>query len=107
LESNPDKAFHVREIADEVLDTDWEAAHESTRLKEELDEDEYYERVDNDDLPDSHVPAFSNTIETVRLDHDISKLLDEGQIVQREVDADPLDFPYDWDTVVVFRYAGD
>lgn len=106
LRENQDSAFHEREIADEVLGTDWEASHEDERLSQELTEEEYNQRLHNDDLPTSHLAIAENPIITQRLIPALQKLLDEQKIEQRIVDADGFGFPYDWDTVTAFSYSG-
>ena len=104
LESNPNKAFHERELVDELLDGDWEASHETDRLHDELSEEEFEKRLHNDDLPNSEVPFAQNIHLSLRLQTVLSQLMDEGLIIGREIDPDALGFPYDWDSTTVFTY---
>jgi hypothetical protein len=105
LRDNPEKAFTEREIADEVLGTDWETAHERERLRREIGEEEYEARRQAGDLPGEDREPLADSIGTVYVGHGLSRLLDLDLVEWRAVDADALDLPYDWETVEVYTVS--
>jgi hypothetical protein len=107
LKEDPDSAFHHREIADEVLGTDWSKVHESRRLEDEISEEEYDRRFRSGDLPDSDVNHLAHQFQMPSLEIALSKLLDRGVIEVRQVDADAFDLPSDWDVTTAYSYTGD
>jgi hypothetical protein len=107
ISSNPEMVYHEREIADEIMDTNWELSREPARLEQTLSEDEFNERLYNDNLLDSDISAHVNSTQTVRLYYVLSKLVDQAKTEARIVDAEALDWPYDWDEVTLYTHAGD
>jgi hypothetical protein len=106
LKQHPDTAFHKREIADELTHTEWEASRETERLKQDLTEEEFEQRLYNDDLPDSHLTLHHNALEMPYVEMALSKLIEEKKVYYRKVDADAFDLPYDWETVTAFSHKG-
>lgn len=102
LSDHPGEAFTEREIADAVLDTDWETAHERERLRREVGDEAYERRREEGDLPGEAREPLADSINTVYVGLALSRLLDLDLIEWRAVDADALDLPYDWDRVEVY-----
>ena len=102
LRDHPGEAFTEREIADAVLDTNWETAHERERLRRDIGEDAYERRYEEGDLPGEDREPLADSINTVYVGLALSRLLDLDLIEWRAVDADALDLPYDWDRVEVY-----
>ncbi|MEF8776818.1 MAG: hypothetical protein V5A43_09995 [Haloarculaceae archaeon] len=102
LGDHPDQAFTERDIADAVLDTDWETAHERERLRQEIGEEAYEERGREGDLPGADRQPLADSINTVYVGLALSRLLDLDLIEWRAVDAEALGLPYDWDEVEVY-----
>lgn len=102
LGAHPDQAFTEREIADAVLDTDWEIAHERERMRLELGEEAYEKRRREGELPGDERQPLADSINTVYVGLALSRLLDLDLIEWRAVDADALEFPSDWDQVEVY-----
>ena len=104
LRQNPNQVYFDRELADELLETDWEAGRERERLRNELSEEEFEERRQNDNLPGTDRSPMVDAIRMCALDDALSRLIDNNQIEQRVVDASAFDLPYDWETVTGFTY---
>ena len=102
LRDHPGEAFTEREIADAVLDTNWETAHERERLRRDIGEEAYERRLQEGDLPGEDREPLADSINTVYVGLALSRLLDLDLIEWRAVDADALDLPYDWDRVEVY-----
>lgn len=105
LRDHPDQAFTEREIADEVLGTDWETAHERERLRTEIGAEEYETRRQAGDLPGEDREPLADSIDTVYVGVGLSRLLDLDLVEWRAVDAAALDLPYDWETVDVYTVS--
>ena len=102
LRDHPGEAFTEREIADAVLETNWETAHEREHLRREIGEEAYERRRAEGDLPGEDREPLADSINTVYVGLALSRLLDLDLIEWRAVDADALDLPYDWDRVEVY-----
>jgi hypothetical protein len=106
LQEHSDQAFRPRELADELLGTQWAEGEETERLREQLTEEEFNERLHEGELPDEDAAPIADFYLNSQLDNALMKLLDMDLIEQREVDAGNLDIPFDWDTVIVITYSG-
>ena len=52
LRTNSSNAYHPRELADEVVGTEWEKQHERERKMQELGEEEYLSREHEGEFPE-------------------------------------------------------
>lgn len=89
LHKHPDEAFRLGEILDELYDTHFMALDENDRLREELGEDEYQEKKNEDvpTLPYGEEDLYNYT--KLR----INDLVLEGIIDARTVSAEYFDAP--------------
>lgn len=103
---HPDQAYRTRELADELLDTTFEASEERDRLEAELPEEEYEDRLHEGVLPggDDHSP-LANMMSLRHIETALTRLLDDGLVEAREVEAEVFDLPEE--TTIVYTYAGD
>lgn len=111
LQENPDRAYHLRELADEVLETDWELSHEEERERQRLGEEEFQRRVNNGeydgkfdtDLSESFIERSQTDILRAVLD----LLIEEEKVEARTLPQDATEIPYeDFGEVLHFTYAG-
>ncbi|MFC7046070.1 hypothetical protein ACFQH6_12180 [Halobacteriaceae archaeon GCM10025711] len=101
---NPDRAFHLRELADELVQTDWERAHEQERTIQEVGEEEYFQNLDEADAPPGD--ATTDLIYTNFLRVQLQSLEEQGFVEAREVPVERSDIPYpDWETVTYYALA--
>lgn len=104
LRKHPDKVFRPRELSDELLDTSWEAGRKREELRQELSEEEYHERAQNDELPGEDIIREWEATKMAYIEMAIDQLRGQDQIEIRQVDADAFDIPYDWDTTTGITY---
>lgn len=109
LKSEPNQAFHYRELSDEVSITDWEKAHERERKRQEVGEDEFAERVVEGEFPELESPAGDAITEgdaTSRVLSAAEELVFSGLLQSRQVAVEETDIPYeDWETVLFYRFV--
>lgn len=101
LKEHQNKAYSSRELCDEIHDTDFESLNEAIRLQNELSEEEYGRRAQNNDLPrlydeDFDIDTTMNHLLSVHMT--LHQLAFEGVIESRKVPTDRLNIPYDWES---------
>jgi hypothetical protein len=111
LRENDDWAFHARELADEVLDTDWELAHRRERERERLGEDEFRERVaageyDGQLVEDSGGKAVADSIQTQATIDICNALVRAGEVQVRAVPPEATNIPHPDEEVLYYTYDG-
>ena len=79
------EAFHVRELADEIVDTDWESVHEEER-RDDTDERNSVQRL-------AETLDFQDR--TGRLKVFLALLEEDGEIEVREVPIEDTDIPFE------------
>lgn len=113
LRENDEWAFHARELADEVLDTDWELAHRRERERRRLGEAEFRERLEAGEyegqlLADSGGKAVADSIQTQAIIDICNALVRAGELEVRAVPPDAADIPTDDDDeVLYYTYVGE
>jgi hypothetical protein len=110
LRDNSESAFTVRELADEIMETSWERAHEEERERQRLGEDEFEDRRAAGEYDGRFETSFSDTImdqiDTTRLVSALDQLLADDVIEARTLPADETDIPYeDFGPVVHYTYS--
>jgi hypothetical protein len=104
LQQNGDRAYHYRELADEVLDTTWIDVHEREREIQRVGEDQYYEQRD-DDATTNFGRTITNHTDTTLLLAVLDSLISEGVVERREVAISETDIPYeDWNSISHYTY---
>jgi len=112
LRENDSWAFHARELADEVLDTDWALAHRREREIRRVGREEFRERLrageyDNQ-YEDSGGKAVADAIQTQAIIAICNALVHRGHVAVRSVPPEESNIPNDdWDEVRYFTYAGE
>lgn len=112
LRTNESWAFHARELADEVLDTDWELAHRREREIRRVGREEFQERLQSGEYDnqyeDSGGKAVADAIQTQAIIAICNALAREGLVEVRSVPPEESNIPNDdWDEVRYFSYVGD
>ena len=107
LSNHPDEAFRPREIADVVMDTEWEIGEERERFIQRVGEDEYFENRDKyrDQEPEDQENVQVDFTLTVALEIEIGNLVRQGFVESRKVSGDEVDTPFDWDQVTHYTYG--
>lgn len=112
LEKNDAWAFHARELADEVLDTNWELAHRREREIRRVGREEFHERLrageyDNQ-YEDSGGKAVADAIQTQAIIAILNGLARDGLVEVRSVPPGESNIPNDdWEEVRYFTHAGE
>lgn len=106
LRNNPDRAFRAREIADEIIDTDWESIEETERLQQQLDEEEYERRLYEGELPDEEVSTLGHLISMNTIDIALMQLINMDLVETRMVSVEAFNLPDDFEEVAAYAYAG-
>lgn len=112
LRANESWAFHARELADEVLDTDWELAHRRQREIDRVGREEFHERLRADEYDnqyeDSGGKAVADAIQTQAIIAICNALVHEGLVEVRSVPPEESNIPHDdWDEVRYFTWVGE
>lgn len=112
LQANDAWAFHARELADEVLDTDWELAHRREREIRRVGREEFHERLSageyDNQYEDSGGKAVADAIQTQAIIAICNALAHEGRVEVRSVPPGESNIPNDdWDEVRYFTWAGE
>jgi hypothetical protein len=102
LASNPDRAYHRRELSDELLGTDWAGFHD-------LVEDDpsmltYYEETPDPVFRLHDVVVHDANVELLRVLLDL--LVAEGRVEVRDVPLADVDIPGDAGMTDYYRYSG-
>ncbi|RJT07513.1 hypothetical protein D3261_02650 [Halococcus sp. IIIV-5B] len=93
FQSNPNKAFHTRELTDKVADTSWGRVHEEERtgtIKK---------------TEDDRADVMFDLMTTYRVRSEISRLEERGDVESRNVATEDSDIPHDWENVRYFTLA--
>ena len=96
LREHPDRAYHLRELADEILDTDWGTEYYPEKV--DPPEDDYESGRDAGDV-------IMDSIENVSLLAQLRGLEREGMVEVRSVPTEETDIPYDWESVKHYSAA--
>lgn len=109
LSENPDKAFHYRELCDEVQKTHWEKAHAKEREMQRVGEDEFYDRLEEGEYPEfeeeDHVDSMIRAMKSSKTVVVADQLVEEGYLEKRTVPVEETGIPFDeWDTVECYTY---
>lgn len=112
LRANDGWAFHARELADEVLDTDWELAHRREREIARVGREAFHERLQageyDNQYEDSGGKAVADAIQTQAIIAICNGLAHDGLVEVRSVPPEASNIPNDdWEEVRYFSYAGD
>lgn len=107
LEDNPNQAFRIREIADEIIDTQWAAREEETRLRQEVGEDEFFQNKEEyrEQLDEIQESIKRDMYHTNRLKIWLDYLQKEGEVEARSIPGDQIDVPYDRDFIGYYTLA--
>lgn len=110
LQEYPNRAYSIEEITDEVVDTNWELEFEIERKRNELGEEEFFDRRRDGELADKFDRPTGQLLDdrfwTHRVGANLDRLEDEGEIERRKVDIENSDVPYDWEDVSYYTYSG-
>jgi hypothetical protein len=106
LEENRDEAYDMRELADKVYNTNFESQSERRRLEDELSEEEYTERLHNDELPGDGMDSLGNEIVRVRVEVAVSRLVDMNLVEVRSVESEYSEYYSGAETVPVVTFSG-
>ena len=107
LRENDSWAFHARELADEVLDTNWELAHRREREIRRVGREEFLRRLRDGEYDnqyeDSGGKAVADAIQTQAIIAICNALVHEGHLEVRSVPPEESNIPNDgWDEVRYF-----
>ena len=108
LQEHPNQAFYARELADEIIGTQWAIGEEKERLIQRVGEDEYRKNREEYEEQlgiDDREPVIPDLVETSRLRIRIGDLIRDGLVEGREIPTQHTKVPYDWETVTCFTYA--
>ena len=101
LKDNKESAYNIRELADEILGTDWTGLREQDEKRDELPEDEYLHDEERENYP---YAAYYR--ETALLQLKIRSLIERGLVDFKAVNAEEfgIEFPDDYDQVAAYTY---
>ena len=111
LRKNDSWAFHAREMADQVLDTNWSMVHRREREIQEVGEEEFHRRLEAGEYDgefdvESGSVTIANSIKTQSVIAILHSFVREGLVEVRRVSVEETDIPYeDWDEVEYFSLA--
>jgi len=111
LEAHDGQAFHVRELSDEFLGTEWDIAHEKEREIQRIGEDEFYNRLDSGEYDEKYetdlAAATEDKRKTSRMFSFLDLLQDRGKVEVRLVPQEDTDIPYEEiGEVAYFTFSG-
>jgi len=112
IADDPGRAFNAYELADELLDRDWDGYFKKEEIIADVGEDEYWENKDQYDEEHDIDREVGDTIydEMYRLYvvDQLNELVREGVVERRSVPVEDTEIPVsDWDTVTYYTYVGD
>lgn len=98
LREHPNQAFYARELADEIIGTQWAAGDEKERLIQKVGEDEYWENCEEYEaqLDETQESVMGDAQETAKIHLRLGDLMKEGLVEGRKIPAEHTDIPYDW-----------
>ena len=111
LRKNDSWAFHAREMADQVLDTNWSMVHRRDREIQEVGEEEFHRRLETGEYDgefdvESGGKTIANSIKTQSVIAILHSFVREDLIEVRRVSVEETDIPYEeWDEVEYFSLA--
>ncbi|PGF14229.1 hypothetical protein CP556_24800 [Natrinema sp. CBA1119] len=104
LAASPDSAFRIREIADEVIGTDFETMESNSRLHDQYDAGEISEGEYHDQWEDG-IPSTTYRIDETYLELRLRRLVEEELVEIRAIDCSESDVPDDEGVVTYYTYA--
>jgi len=101
LKENPDRAYNIREIMDELTAVDWEGYENQNRRREKLPEGEYLDESEEEDHPFLAYSRETNNYQLL-----IRSLVEKGLVDTKEIDADEFgdELPDEWEFVLAYTY---
>jgi hypothetical protein len=104
LAASPDSAFRIREIADEILGTDFETMESNSRLHDQYDAGEIAEEEYHDQWEDG-IPSTTYRIDETYLELRLRRLVEQELVEIRSIDCSESDVPTDEGVVTYYTYA--
>lgn len=107
LAEHPERAYRLRELADEVLGMEWAEVERKLRDEKELPDEEFFERYPPDE---AYPTVLSQMRPTDQLWVAVTRLAREGTVEARDVAAEHVDSPdpeFETTEIVVhYAYSG-
>ena len=101
LKDNPDEAFNIREIVENIGDIDWTGLEDQWRKQDELPDDEY---IDDEEYEEYPITFYYRATELYK--ERLSSLVGKGLVDAKNVDAEEFgdEIPDEWEEATAYSY---